>query len=94
MDSQRRENNVVIMGGPDGATSLAGKTDDIAKCKHILDTIGASDVVIDVKRLGTHIDGRVRPLLVKTPCKEARDVILANAKKLKEAGDAYYRHTT
>ena len=73
LDARDRECNLIVTGVPDGQESLAGMTNDMDKCKHILEIVEASDIKIAVSRLGAFDQDRARPILVKTSCRAERD---------------------
>ena len=52
LDRKERENNLVILGVPDGQESLDGKTTDKEKIEKIWLTIGAQEEVVFMRRLG------------------------------------------
>ena len=90
VDSRDRECNVIITGVPED-TTLDGATTDEDKVGKVLAVIEADSVPVTVSRLGVRNSGRCRPILVKTPSKEGRSIVLANTKKLKEADQCYRR---
>ena len=91
LDAYERQCNLIITGVPEGRESMDGATDDKTKCEKIMEAIGTPGVIIDMRRLGNAQEGKKRPILVKTPCREARDTVLQNTKALKDAGGTY-RH--
>ena len=90
IDAQNRVNNVVIMGIPEDPAVFGGETNDTAKIKRLFGEIGAQDtVIIEFKRLGDKKDNRIRPILMKSRSREARDALLEKAKALKEKEEPY-----
>ena len=89
LDARDRECNLVVTGVPDGQESLAGMTNDMDKCKHILEIVEASDIKIAVSRLGVFDQDSARPILVRTSCRAERDRVLEKTKKLKDAGEPF-----
>ena len=88
LDSQMRDKNVVITGVPEG-DPLDGAVSDEDKCAKILSVIGAQNVPVDLVRIGTAAPNKNRPILARTPCKVARDMVLNDTKALKNAGPAF-----
>ena len=88
VDSCDRECNVIITGVP-ADTTLDGATMDEDKVGKVLAVIEAVSVSVTVSRLGGPNLGRCCPILVKTPSKEGRRIVLANTRKLKEADQCY-----
>ena len=89
-DSRDKECNVIITGVPED-TTLDGATTDEDKVGKVLAVIETDNMPVSVSRLGVRNSGRCRPILVKTPSKEGRSIVLANTKKLKEADQCYGR---
>ena len=91
LESRDRLCNVIITGVPeleDGDLDGAASDDD--KVKQILTTIGVDAVQPQSsKRMGQAVDGKKRPMLVKVASKKERDLIVSNAKALKNASDDY-----
>ena len=91
IDSLDRERNAIITGVPEEGTPLGEAQTDEDKVQSVLSNIRASEVPVDITRLGTKVAGRNRPILLKTPLKEGREIVLANAKNLKDAGRDFKR---
>ena len=91
IDSHDRERNAIITGVPEEGTPLGEAQTDEDKVQSVLSIIRASEVPVDITRLGTKVAGRNRPILLKTPSKEGREIVLANTKNLKDAGRDFKR---
>lgn len=92
LDRKERETNVVVLGLPDEREALEGATTDAEKLARVWNKMDVTGVVCQHRRLGAEADGRrKRPLLLTIQDKVTRSRILANAKKLKEAGECYAR---
>ena len=89
LDARDRECNLSVTGVPDGQESLAGMTNDMDKCKHVLEIVEASDIKIDASRLGAFDQDRARTILVRTSYRAERDRVLEKTKKLKDAGEPF-----
>ena len=84
LDFKDRENNVLIFGVPEG--DFQGTQTDDAKCDLVFKEINPEMQHPDgARRLGRPVEGRNRPLLIKVGRKQ-RSKLLANSKRLKEAG--------
>ncbi len=90
IDDEKRQNNIVITGVPEG-TALGQATDDNAKVKVILEKMDAKDLAgeYDFTRLGDARAGRTRPILLRLHEANKRRPVLERSKKLKEAGEAF-----
>ena len=92
VDRKEREMNVVVLGLPDEGEALDGAVTDAEKLVRVWTKVGVSPAECQHRRLGAQAaGGRKRPLLVTIPNKDTRSRILANAKNLKTAGEAYSR---
>lgn len=92
IENEKRQNNVIITGVPEGQEPLEGAEDDKSKLQKILGKIGHDHVVpVSATRLGKpqNRNGRARPVLATLSSKAERDKIVQDAKKLKQAGDQY-----
>ena len=94
LDARDRQCNLVITGVPEQGKVLDGATTEKAKYEKVLSKIGITDTdqidaSVVMSRMGTRDNVRIRPILLKMPSKATREKILTNAKKLKEAGQAY-----
>ena len=94
LDARDRQCNLVITGVPEEGEVLDGATTEKAKYEKVLSKIGITDTdqidaPVVMSRMGTRDNVRIRPILLKMPSKATREKILTNAKKLKEAGQAY-----
>lgn len=87
LDRRERESRLVIPGVPD-----EGETSDQGKLQKVWNKIGEVPEVKFCRRLGRGEPGARRwPILVTLPSREARDEVLANTRRLKEAGAPYER---
>lgn len=95
IDRKERECNLVILGVPDGLESLDGATSDNEKIRKVWETLGVSNEVCSLRRLGSENTAsqqdRKRPILVTLPSRNCRDAVLEKAKRLKTSGDNYSR---
>lgn len=92
LDRKERETNVVVLGLPDEGEALDGARTDAEKLERVWNKMDVAGVECQHRRLGAEADGRrKRPLLLTIRDKDTRSRILANAKKLKEAGENYTR---
>ena len=88
IDAQNRVCNVVIMAVPEN--DFDGENDEKAKIKKLFLKIESQDTeIIDFKRLGEKKDRQIRPILLKTRSREARDKLLEKAKSLSSKDDPY-----
>ena len=83
-DIKERETRLIILGKPDESESLEGETADQGKLQKVWSQIGEIPEVKSCRRLGRG-EASVRE------AREARDKVLANTRKLKEAGAKYER---
>ena len=91
IDSRDRECNAIIMGVPEEGTPLGEAQIDEDKVQSVLSIIRASEVPVDITRLGTRVAGRNHPILLKTTSNEGREIVLANTRNLKDAGRDFKR---
>ena len=90
IDSQNRVCNVVIMAVPENPKDFDGENDEEAKIKKLFLKIESQDTeIIEFKRLGEKKDRQIRPILLKTRSREARDKLLEKAKSLSSKEDPY-----
>ena len=90
IDAQNRICNVIIMAVPEAPNNFDGENDEEAKIKKLFLKIESQDTeIIDFKRLGEKKDNRIRPILLKTKSREARDKLLEKAKSLSSKEDPY-----
>ena len=92
LDRRKRETRLVIHGVPVDGESLEGELLDQGKLPKVWSKIGNVPEVKSCRRLGRGEPGaRKRPILVTLTSREARDEVLANSRRLKEAGSPYER---
>ena len=88
IDAQNRVCNVVIMAVPEN--DFDGENDEKAKIKKLFLKIESQETeIIEFKRLGDKKDRHIRPILLKTRSREARDKLLEKAKSLSSKDDPY-----
>ena len=88
IDAQNSVCNVVIMAVPEN--DFDGENDEKAKIKKLFLKIESQETeIIEFKRLGDKKDRHIRPILLKTRSREARDKLLEKAKSLSSKDDPY-----
>lgn len=91
IDKRERETKLVVLGVPDEEEELEGASTDEDKIRKIWGVIGKEMRIRGLRRLGRHQTDRKRPILVQLESKDAREKVLKEAKRLKEAGTTFER---
>ncbi|KAG0727601.1 hypothetical protein GWK47_034297 [Chionoecetes opilio] len=90
---KERRANVVILGVPDEQEYLSGAVNDADKLNKVWEILGVNNVAGAHRRLGGTAQGgtnrRCRPILLMLQDESQRQHILEQAKKLKNAGEAF-----